>query len=155
MPKLTTIELSQRAIQHAISVTNAPCEFVLGTDINPYMGGECAIFVFKVNGKGMISIRLEHTPSAYTSDKVTMEAQHLTSIAGAGISRLPKLLGYSSAPSSTFIALKWAEGTTLQWTDSSPPYPARENILQEVAQTILDLLQIRVDGIFSKVKNWK
>jgi hypothetical protein len=157
MSKLTTAELSRRALQHAASIVNGHCDFILGTENNPFMDGECAIFVFKVNGEGegTISIRLEHTPSAHTSDKVSIEAQHLASIISTGIPRLPKLLGYSSAPSSPFIALQWANGTSLQWTSFSPLPQARRNILSAVAQTMLDLLKIQEYSMFAEVRYLK
>lgn len=152
MSKMSTVELSQRALKYAISVTNAPCDFILGTQNNPYMGGECAIFVFKTQGEDEVCIRLEHTPCTHTSDKVKIEAQHLSSITSAGISRLPKLLGYSSDPSSPFIALRWENGTSLQWTDSNPPLRARRDILLGLAQTILDLLQVQEHGMSQNLK---
>jgi len=146
MPRLSTAELSQRALQYAIYVTDAPCDFILGTETKPYMGGECSIFVFKTRGSD-ICIRLRHTPCTSTSYTVKVEAQNLSLIASAEIPRLPKLVGYSSDPSTPYIALQWENGSSLQWTDSNPVLEARQDILLGLAQTILDLLQLQESGM--------
>jgi len=143
------MDLSQIALQCATNVMRCYCEFILGTQLGPYSGGECVIFAFEAQNEGRerIGIRLEHTPSQGTRDKVIKEVQHLKAIKAARIPHLPVLLGYSvSMTPSPFIALKWVDGIALAWSDSKPGAELRDGILRTVAQVNMDLLKVQESG---------
>jgi len=67
------------------------------------------------------------------------------------IHHLPELLGYDIASIPPMIAISWADGHRLEWTDSSPPPQARRDILRTVAEVTLDMLKIREPG---KTMHW-
>jgi hypothetical protein len=118
MARLKSEELSQIALQHAVSVMKCPCDFILGTRQRPYSGGECTIFAFEAQSESenreRIGIRIEHTMSQNTSDKVMKEVRHLKAINNAMLPHIPQLLGYSISLPSPFIALRWADGISLE-----------------------------------------
>lgn len=146
MARLNDGELSQKALQCAVSVMKCPCDFILGTKDNPFSGGECTIFALESRSCDRLGIRLEHTPSP---DKVMKEVQHLEALRTAMIPHVPELIGYSiSTTPSPFIALKWADGTALRWTNSSLKPEYRDRILKTVAQVTMDLLKVQEQGMF-------
>ena len=123
MPRLKDAELSQITLQCAISIVKCPCDFILNTEHKPHSGGECTIFAFeaKSSNRERISMLLEHTPSPNIFAKMEQEVRHLGAIRAANLAYLPEFLGCSILLTlSPFIALKWAEGMSLKWTDSSP-----------------------------------
>lgn len=147
MVSLSNLQLPKVALYYAMQTMGCRCTFILDTEKNPFSGGECVIFAFEAQcpTKEKIGIRLEHTPNI---DKVKREVRHLEAINGLHIPHVPVLLGHSmSTEPSPFIALKWANGSALNWTDSSPEVEVRDRVLQTVAQVNMDLLNVQETGM--------
>lgn len=75
-------------------------------------------------------------------------------IARERIPRFQELLGYSDSCvnpiKALFVALRWADGLLLQWSDSSPADENdRNKIIDATAQATIDVLRVQERGYYS------
>ncbi|KAI1127471.1 hypothetical protein F5Y10DRAFT_194208 [Nemania abortiva] len=136
-------QFAEKALNFANHLTGETCNFLFETGNQPFSGGECIIFALEANNGQKIGVRVEKN---YTYAKVELEIQLLEAIKKARIAHLPSLIGYDLSSIPPMIATAWAEGQTLQWSDSAPPRHVRNNILKTVVEVTLDLLQIQESG---------
>jgi len=138
-------QLSARAAEFIVRITGFPCRFILNTDSDPYVGGQCTVFALEANGE-RIGIRIDRHCSPDTRAKVEKEIELLQAITRERIRHLPQLIGYDLEAEPPMVATSWADGDKLEWADFHPPTKIRKSVLKTIAEVTLDLLKIQEQG---------
>ena len=147
------VQISVAGILEQTSLlTGFPCRFIFDTAQNPFYGGENIVFVVEDSRLSRVAVRIPRLEASYAARVVEIEVLHRLAIEYEGIDRVQSMIDYSTScenPIKTpFIALKWADGTHLQWTDSEPADERdRNKVIHAIAQISMDLLIVRQKGI--------
>lgn len=132
----------------ATKVTGLPCHFIHHTEVEPLSGGEYIVYALESSDNARISIRIpKNRTNPHTSLLLKREAEIRQRIDNAGLSLFQPLLAFSDTTENSlgapFLALGWAEGNPLCWSDTQPAAEdERRGVLRSVANASLDLLCI-------------
>jgi hypothetical protein len=131
-----------------------PSQFVLGTDSAPFSGVECAVYVLEVQNRSTrVCFRIFHGPyTPLIRHRITEEIKHRRLVDDARIDCFQPLIAADPSadnPLGTgYLVLDWAEGKTMEWSDTIPSDPAiRQRIMRTVANASLDLLRTARAGM--------
>ncbi|KAI1173342.1 hypothetical protein F4777DRAFT_558127 [Nemania sp. FL0916] len=116
------------------------------------MGGQSTVYVFKnTTLKIRFCIHLPGDLSTHTTLQLEYEASIRRKINKAQLPLFQRLLSWDATSSNKlnmpYMAINWAEGASLKWTDSITAEEGdRKKILHAVAQSCMDLLRIQTEG---------
>jgi len=138
-------------LEQARLLTGLRCHFIFDTAQNPFYGGENIIFVVEDSRRSRVAVRVPRLEGPYAARVVGVEALHRRAIEHEEIGRVQRMIGYSTScenpVKAPFIALKWADGAHLQWTDSKPADEKdRRKVIHAIAQISMDMLTVRQNG---------
>lgn len=127
------------------------CLFILGTENEPYGGGENIVFALRDHTGRAICMRIQRSSTQGASYALKNEVDFRKSIESLGILGFQKVTGHSVEGNdlipAPFITLEWAHGTTLRWTDTFPTNRGHRNkVIHAIARITVDLLKIQKDG---------
>ncbi|KAK4038465.1 hypothetical protein C8A01DRAFT_17461 [Parachaetomium inaequale] len=134
------------------NLIQAPCHFILNTDRAPFCGGEYAIYALEDEEKSRrLCLR---TPRNRTGCHVALvlerEAEVRRRIDAARIPLFQPLIAYDPTTENSikapYLALGWADGSPLKWSDAYPATNDRKSVIQAVANANLDLLRVQQPG---------
>ena len=145
----------------AVAVAGVACHFILGTENVPFGGGECVVYAlesesgYNNNNNKRLCLRVPRTPIADASQMVLAEVLFRRSMEREGVPFCQGLLGHDVSSNNPigrpFIALVWADGVQLEWTDTRPSDQGhRDKIIAAIAEYNVKLLGIRQSGAFPK-----
>lgn len=126
------------------------CCFIMDTQKRPFGGSECVIVVLEDTEGSKWAVRFllqfQRFPR-HIELVVEREAALRLAIEKNAITGIPKLKTFSATFNNLarfpYIAVEWAEGTQLQWTETWPNVPQRDKVIQSVAHTVISLLKIQ------------
>lgn len=136
----------------AEDLLDSPCHFMLGTEADPkcHIGAENLVYPLESDSGRRICVRIPKRGHAFISHVVRREIEIRRSIEAAGIDLFEPILASNPRDSrerAPYIALGWADGDPMNWTDSKPASEdERRKIIRAVANASLDLLQIQEPG---------
>lgn len=141
----------------AASLLGSPCRFILTTETKSYSGGEYLVYPLESTSGRRICIRIPKETHQHTSFLLEHEADIRRRIDAARIHLFqPLIVADPKADNSLhvpFMALGWADGATLKWSDSNPASEdERRRFLRGVANATLDLLRIQETGVSPEPK---
>lgn len=135
------------------SVLGSSPIFILGTDKEPFRGGEYIIYAMEVGEEHRrICIRIPKVATGpHTSLLLDREVDLRRRIELAKIHHFQPLITSDSSVNnplqSPYMMLGWADGRPLSWSDSSPSQKElRRNVLRSVANASLDMLRVQDTG---------
>lgn len=132
----------------ATKVTGSPCHFIHNTEAEPLSGGEYIVYALESSDDDRVSIRIpKNRTNPYTPLLLKREADIRQRIDDAGLRLFQPLLAFSTTTENPlcapFLALGWAEGKPLCWSDTQPAAEdERRRVLRSIANASLDLISI-------------
>ncbi|KAM5446987.1 hypothetical protein MaudCBS49596_006167 [Microsporum audouinii] len=122
----------------------------MDTQKRPFGGSECVIVVLEDTEGSKWAVRFllqfQRFPR-HIELVVEREVALRLAIEKNAITGIPKLKTFSATFNNLarfpYIAVEWAEGTQLQWTETWPNVPQRDKVIQSVAHTVISLLKIQ------------
>ncbi|KAJ6786276.1 hypothetical protein PWT90_00816 [Aphanocladium album] len=146
MPSLSQ-NLSDEAILDAVAAFDLGgcCASVAGE----FQAGECHVFRVTFSDHPSICLRVMHARARYGDEEAIRQAdrdrrvyQRLESSGFAWSSRLVGAsLTFDNPVGYPFLLLEFADGLRLDWSDVSPPQPARDELLMHLASIQQELLR--------------
>lgn len=141
-------------LEEAEKIIGHPCSLLKDEAANPLIcvGGECAVIPVQDAYGHKIAFRLYRTSARFASKLASREVEFRRAIEQKGIRGFQRLLAFDTSHDNRaglpYLALEWVEGVRqLQWTDTVPESRAhRAKVIQAIANTCLDLLQINREG---------
>ncbi|KAK4132535.1 hypothetical protein BT67DRAFT_443733 [Trichocladium antarcticum] len=146
-------DLDPTAIRTLVkNLIGGPCHFILNTDISPFRGGEYAVYALEDEQKSRcLCLRIPHNRTGcHVAFVLEHEAKVRRHIDAARIDLFQPLIAYDPTTTNLinapYLALGWADGSPLKWSDAYPTTDDRRSIMQAVANASLDLLRIQRPG---------
>ncbi|KAF6811184.1 hypothetical protein CSOJ01_05863 [Colletotrichum sojae] len=150
---MAPIQLPNAISIHALaaSLLSSPCFFILKTETESYSGGEYLVYPLESTCGRRICIRIPKETHQHTGFQLERETNIRRRIDAAGIDLFQPLIAADPTADNSlhmpFMALGWADGATLKWSDSNPASEdERRRYISGVANATLDLLRIQEAG---------
>jgi hypothetical protein len=141
------------------NLIRAHCHFILDTDRAPFCGGEYAIYALEDEEKSRrLCLRIPRDRTGcHTALLLEQEAEIRRRIDAARIPLFQPLIAYDptadNAIKAPYLALGWADGSPLKWSDAYPAANDRKSVIQAVSNASLDLLRVQQPGIVASLQD--
>lgn len=135
------------------NLMGGPCHFIHDTNTAPFLGGEYARYALKdEKNSRRLCLRIpQNRTGCHAALRVEDEAKVRRYIDAVGINLFQPLVTYDPTTENLikapYLALGWADGSLLRWSDISPVADDRKSVMRAVANASLDLLRIQQPGI--------
>ncbi|KAK4150671.1 hypothetical protein C8A00DRAFT_36730 [Chaetomidium leptoderma] len=146
-------DLDPTAIRALVeNLIEAPCHFILNTDRAPFYGGEYTIYALEGEEKSRrLCLRIPcNRAGCHVPLVLEREAEVRRQIDAARIDLFQPLIAYDPTTENSikapYLALGWADGSPLKWSDAYPATDDRKSVIRAVANASLDLLRIQQPG---------
>ncbi|KAK4189872.1 hypothetical protein QBC35DRAFT_379302 [Podospora australis] len=147
-------DLNPTAIRTLVqNLMGGPCHFILNTDISPFRGGEYIVYALEDEEakSRRLCLRIpRNRAGCHIAPVIEHEAEVRRQINAARIDLFRPLIAYDPPTENLirapYLALCWADGSPLKWSDAYPATNDRRSIIRAVANASLDLLRVQRPG---------
>jgi len=147
-------DLNPTAIRTLVeNLIGGPCHFILKTNISPFRGGEYVVYALEdEKNSRRLCLRIPHNRTGcHIACVLEHEAKIRRDIEAARVDLFQPLIAYDPTTENLikapYLALCWADGAPLKWSDAYPAMDDRRFVMRAVANASLDLLRIQRPGI--------
>ncbi len=147
-------DLNPTAIRSLVeNLIGGPCHFILNTNISSFYGREYTIYALEDEATSRrLCLRIPHNwAGCHIAPVIEQEAEVRRHIDAARIDLFQPLIAYDPTTENLikapYLALCWADGSPLKWSDAYPATNDRRSIIRAVANASLDLLRVQRPGI--------
>jgi aminoglycoside phosphotransferase (APT) family kinase protein len=151
IPLIDQSELHQTISVHGILAqasqlrNGTQCTFTFSTDVKPFSGGQCIVFVIEYTDGIRYAFRLPyHSRRWKTVESFWLnELEHWSAFGKANVPFVSRIIGSSSSSHNSigfpFLAYEWVEGKSLLWDDHNPQDLAqREEIIKSLVHFTIE-----------------
>ncbi|KAH6621341.1 hypothetical protein B0J18DRAFT_224216 [Chaetomium sp. MPI-SDFR-AT-0129] len=146
-------DLDPTAIRTLVeNLIGGPCHFIHDTNRTPFRGGHCAVYALEDEEHSRrLCLRIPHNRTCcHTALHLEDGARIRRHIDAAGIDLFQPLITYDHTTENLikapYLALGWADGKPLRWSDAFPATEDRKSVIRAVANVSLDLLRVQQPG---------